>query len=121
MKRGGHFWDPPDMKRPRDRGGPKMEWARSVCPLEAPPLRVVWERERGDSLPHRQKNGSRTECRSTAVALCGGAISSCRVAQKNRGGASFLHTLLLVCVVTLVTTREIVSLVTVTALDSMII
>ena len=36
-----------------------------------------------------KKNGSRTECRSTAVALCGGAISSCRVAQQNRGGGPF--------------------------------
>ena len=44
------------MKRPRDRGGSQDGMGpRSVCPLEAPPLRVVWERERGDSLPHRQK------------------------------------------------------------------
>ena len=87
------------MKRPRDRGGSQDGMGpRSVCPLEAPPLplRVVWERERGDSLPHRQKNGLRTECRSTAVALCGGAISSCRVAQKNRGGASCLCAVLVV-------------------------
>ena len=32
-----------------------MEWAREASVRWKPPLRVVWERERGDSLPHRQK------------------------------------------------------------------
>ena len=92
MKRVGHFWDPPDMKRPRDRGGSQDGMGpRSVCPLEAPPLRVVrmGAGERRLSPSQAKKNGSRTECRSTAVALCGGAISSCRVAQNNRGGGPF--------------------------------
>ena len=61
------------MKRQGPGGGPKMEWAREAFVRWKPRPYVwcAWERERGDSLPHRQKNGSRTECRSTAVALCG--------------------------------------------------
>ena len=73
-------------------GGPKIEWPKNPAyPLEASPEAlhdacVVWERERGDSLPHRQKKTDRApSVGRPAVALCGGAISSCRVAQKNRG------------------------------------
>ena len=77
-------------------GGPKIEWPKNPVyppcyPLEASPEAlhhacVVWERERGDSLPHRQKKTDRApSVGRPAVALCGGAISSCRVAQKNRG------------------------------------
>eukprot|EP00964_Phaeocystis_antarctica_P082973 scaffold52129_cov58-Phaeocystis_antarctica.AAC.1 len=44
------------MKRPRDRGGPKMEWARQPSVRwKPPPLRVVCGSGREDSLPHRQK------------------------------------------------------------------
>eukprot|EP00964_Phaeocystis_antarctica_P122491 scaffold86166_cov18-Phaeocystis_antarctica.AAC.1 len=54
------------MKRPRDREGvPRWNGPRTVCQLEAP-LRVVWERERGDSPSQAKKNGSLTECRSTS-------------------------------------------------------
>ena len=57
MKRGGHFWDPLGHETPKRQGGSQDGMgARTVCPLEAPPPACgVWERERGDSLPHRQK------------------------------------------------------------------
>ena len=47
---------PPGDETPKGQGGgPKMEWARESSIRWKPPLRGVWERERGDSQPHRQK------------------------------------------------------------------
>ena len=74
-----------------------MEWAREASVRWKPRPCVCCGSGREVTLSLTgKKNGSRTECRSTAVALCGGAISSCRVAQKNRGGASCLCAVLVV-------------------------
>ena len=62
-------------------------WSREVEEFPVPPLRVGWGSGREGTLSLTgKKNGSRTECRSTstAVALCGGAISSWR----DQGGAT---------------------------------
>ena len=45
---------PPGHETPKGQGGgPKMERAQNRLSAGSPPLlRVVWERERGDYLPH---------------------------------------------------------------------
>ena len=56
VETGGQLLGPPGHETPKGQGGvPRWNGPGTVCPLEAPPLRVVWERDRGDSLPHRQK------------------------------------------------------------------
>ena len=87
------------MKRPRDRGGSQDGMGpRTVCPLEDP-LRVVWERERGDSLPScviRQNTDDRAaSVGRRAVPLGGGVISFWAAPKKIEG--SFFCGVLVVC------------------------
>ena len=57
VETGGTLLGPPGDETPKGQGGvPRWNGRATVCPLEAPPPACgVWERERGDSLPHRQK------------------------------------------------------------------
>ena len=67
-----------------------MEWAREPSIRWKPPLRGVWERERGDSLPHRQKKRIAHRVSVDQPSLCAVVQSAAAGWRKKIGGRGVL-------------------------------